>query len=189
MMLIRACDNAAFELGRHASVASVVVWATFAFICVGSAHAAPFAYISNDDGTVSVVDIETNTLATTIPVGRSPVGVAVNAGGIRAYVTNSDDNTGSVINTITRTVTKTIDVGIGTEGVAVSPSGKRIYVTNYGSDSVSVIKVRKGGHANSNLAATIPVGALPLGVVVSPDGSLVYVANNGVSNSISVIST
>src|SRR5258708_2724045 len=179
MMLIRACDNAAFKLGRHASVASVVVWATFAFICIGSAHAAPFAYISNDDGTVSVIDIATNTLATTIPVGGSPVGVAVNAAGSRVYVTNSDDNTVSVINTKTWTVTKTIDVGIGPEGVAVSPAGNRVYVTNYGSDSLSVIKVRKGNHAKSNLAPTIPDGALPLAVAVRPTGTLVYLATTG----------
>ena len=40
--------------------------------------AAPFGYVTNLlDNTVSVIDAATNTVVATIPVGNSPVGVAV----------------------------------------------------------------------------------------------------------------
>jgi DNA-binding beta-propeller fold protein YncE len=41
----------------------------------------------------------TNTVSTTIAVGRSPLWAAVSPGGTRVYVTNSGDNTISVIST------------------------------------------------------------------------------------------
>jgi YVTN family beta-propeller protein len=43
-----------------------------------NAMAAPFGYVTNLlDNTVSVIDAATNTVVATIPVGNSPVGVAV----------------------------------------------------------------------------------------------------------------
>jgi YVTN family beta-propeller protein len=55
----------------------------------GAARAAPFAYISNlSSNNVSVIDTANNTVVTTVPVGASPFGVAVNPAGTFAYVTN-----------------------------------------------------------------------------------------------------
>jgi YVTN family beta-propeller protein len=51
--------------------------------------AAPFAYVTNSGSkTVSVIDRATNTVAATVPVGVSPVGVAITPNGASAYVAN-----------------------------------------------------------------------------------------------------
>lgn len=75
-----------------------------------AAHAAPFAYIANfSSNDVSVVDIATNTVTATIPVGSQPHGVAVNAAGTRAYISS---NSGiSVLDTATNTIIATAPPG------------------------------------------------------------------------------
>src|SRR6185436_4741203 len=61
------------------------------------ALAAPFGYVVNHvDGTVSVIDTATNAVVSTVTVGDSPLGAAVNAAGTRAYVTNQLAPTGTV---------------------------------------------------------------------------------------------
>jgi YVTN family beta-propeller protein len=74
-------------------------------ICV-HVWAAPFAYIANSGSdSVSVIDTATNTVVgPPIPVGSTPIGVAVNPAGTRVYVANSGSNSVSVIDTATNTV-------------------------------------------------------------------------------------
>ncbi|MEV6183330.1 YncE family protein, partial [Streptomyces sp. NPDC052015] len=60
----------------------------------------------------------TNTV--TIPVGDSPVRVAITPDGSHAYVTNSASDDVSVIDTATNTVTTTIPVGDSPVGVAIA---------------------------------------------------------------------
>jgi YVTN family beta-propeller protein len=55
--------------------------------------------VSWGPGTVSEIDTATNTVTTTMTVGRLPRGVAVSPDSTRAYVTNTADNTVSVIST------------------------------------------------------------------------------------------
>ncbi|MFJ9371407.1 protein kinase, partial [Nocardia sp. NPDC101769] len=81
----------------------------------------------------------TYAVTATIPVGKGPVGVAVDPAGHSAYVTDNGANSVSVIDTITRTVTATIPVGNNPIGVAVDPAGHSAYVTDNGANSVSVI--------------------------------------------------
>lgn len=58
-----------------------------------------------------MVDAATNTVATTIPVGRYPFGVAVSPDGSKVYVTNGGSATVSVIATASNAVTATVPVG------------------------------------------------------------------------------
>ncbi len=138
-MLNRTGEILGFQVGSRASSWIVAVGVALAVICASSPHAAPFAYITNDSNNVSVVDTATNTVIATIPVGNSPVGVAVDPAGRRVYVANSSDNNVSVINIKTKKVRRTIPVGTDPEGIAVNPAGTRIYVTNNQDSSVSVI--------------------------------------------------
>ena len=79
---------------------------------IGFSANAQTAYIPNcGDGTVSVINVATNTIATTIAVGSQPNGVSVNPNGSKVYITNQNSNTVSVINSATNTVTATITVG------------------------------------------------------------------------------
>jgi len=156
----------------------------------GTAHAAPFAYITNSlDNNVSVIDTVLNNVVATVAVGTDPFGVAVNPAGAFAYVGNRGSNNVSVINIATNTVVTTIPVGPTPAGVALNPAGTRVYVVNGGRNSdgnsnntVSVIDT-----ATNSVIATVPVGSQPRGVVVNPAGTRVYVVNSNVS--VSVIDT
>lgn len=82
----------------------------FFILVLQVAHAkTSYAYVTNNaDNTVSVINVTTNLVVKTIPVGSMPYGVAVNQAGTAAYVTNSGTNTVSVISTATNAVTATI---------------------------------------------------------------------------------
>ncbi|MGZ3831922.1 MAG: beta-propeller fold lactonase family protein [Mucilaginibacter sp.] len=137
------------------------------------------AYITNRTAnTVSVINTNTNTVVSTIPVGKFPQGVSVSPDGSKVYVTNGTDGTVSVINTATNTVTATVPVGTNPSGIAVSPDGSTVYVSNsIPSGSVSVINA-----ATNTVTATITVGSINSGITVSPDGSKVYLACSSNSN-------
>jgi len=139
-----------------------------------------FAFIANNTtNNVSVVDIATNTIVSTISVGNGPVGVAVHPNGSRVYVANSASSTVSVINTTSFTVTATIALAAGSNpyGIAVSPDGSKVYTANNGGSSLSEISTATNTVTRTNL-----VGAGPVGIIVSPDGSRLYVTRpNGAS--------
>lgn len=147
------------------------------------------AYTANaGSNNVSVIDVATNSVTATIPVGSTPQGVTENAAGTRVYVTNNGAGTVSVIDTSTNSVTATISGFSRPAGIAVSPDGTRVYVVNVTSQTVSVIDTS----TNTITGTAIPVGTAPFRITASPDGSRVYVANQGVSpanGTISVIST
>lgn len=170
-------------------------------ICLGlftpAASAAPFDYVANyADGTMSVIDLSTNTVVTTIPnaaaatssapavagIGRNPLGVAINPAGTRVYVANYGDSTdvktpGTVAvvdadpSSATRnTVIATIAVGVRPETIAVHPGGTLAYVTNSVGNTVSAVDL-----TTNKETAKISVGGVPVGVAFTPDGKKAYV--------------
>jgi len=143
---------------------------------------AKYAYITNSgSATVSVIDITTNKVTSTINVGQYPYGVAVNPDGTKVYVSKEKSGTISVIDTAKNKVTATVRVGKNPWGVAVNPMGTKVYVANEGSKTVSVIDT-----ASNKVTATVYVGNYPCGVAVNPAGTKVYVANS-LDNTVSVI--
>ena len=120
------------------------------------AQQGPFAYVPNaGSNNISIIDTSTNTVASAaIPVGTSPVAVAVRGDESLAYVTNFLNNSVSVINTASNTVVASIPVGNFPNLIAISPDDTRVYVANQGSDTVSVINT-----ATNTVLATIPVEA------------------------------
>ncbi len=79
------------------------------------AEAAPFAYVANShSGTISVIDMASNTAVATITVGSTPFGVAITPDGKHAYVANQSSKTPgtvSVIDTDSNMVVATVPVG------------------------------------------------------------------------------
>jgi YVTN family beta-propeller protein len=133
------------------------------------------AYITNNyTDNVSVINIQTNGVIATVPVGSQPYGVAVSPDGTRAYIANGGSDNVSVINTITNTVVTTIPVGNGPMGLCVSPDGSSVYVANQNNNTVSVINT-----SSNTMVATIAVGSMPWSVCITPDGAKVYVVNYG----------
>lgn len=144
-----------------------------------------FAYIANSSSnTVSVVNVSSNTVLTTIPVGQSPAGVYLSPDHSKVYVANYNSNSISVINVTSNSVTSTISLSGQPSNLVVSPDGNTLYVTtNYNSGSVSVVNV-----SSNTEKQMITVGTNPQGIAISPDGRQVFVANFG-SNNVSVINT
>lgn len=140
-----------------------------------------YLYVSNADGSISVIDTATNTLLPqAINVGGSPGAMALSPDGGSLFVTqtpNFNANWISVIDTSTNTVSKVIDVGNGPAGVAFNPNPglPYAYVTNSNDSTVSVIDT-----GTLNVIGTFATGAGgddTLGVGVTPDGLSVYLAN------------
>ena len=151
---------------------------------VSIAGASPFAYITNgDSNNVSVIDVSTNKVTTSISVGSNPMGAAVNPNGTKVYVGNANSNNISIIDTATNIVTATVPVGSNPMGVTVSPDGKNVYVANHLNNTVSFFDT-----STNIVKSTVPVGKKPTGVAVSPDGKKVYVTNEG-DGTVSIIDT
>lgn len=141
-------------------------------------------YVSGQPtNTVSVIDAITNTVTGTIPVGDSPIGLALTPDGTRAYVACIASNTVDVIDTATNAVIDTVAVGVTPILLSVAPDGAHVYVTNVGNSTVSVIDT-----ATDTVTATIGVSAQPRFPKVSPDGMHMYVANAD-ADTIAVIDT
>ncbi len=144
-----------------------------------------FAYVTNFfDGTVSKIDLGTNTVAATIPVGSNPIGIVVSPDGSKVYAVNNSSGTVSVISAADNTSITAVAVGINPLGVAVNPAGTFVYVTNSGGNSISIIKT-----ADNSVTTKLDfhLGA-PSGVAVNAAGTLVYITNFS-SNTLSFFDT
>ena len=99
----------------------------------------PTAYVANNlDGTVTPIDLATQTAEPPITVGSDPSAIAITPDGTTAYVTGSG-NTVTPIDVATQTAEPTITVGSDPSAAAFSPDGTTAFVANYGSDSVTPI--------------------------------------------------
>ena len=160
----------------------ILITAAIAAIGPAATTAAAVASVSRGRSGPQVVTAHVRVTAT-IPVGRFPVGVAVNPRTDTIYVANANSGTVSVISGRTNTVVATIRVGRVPGGVAVNPRTNTIYVTNERRPgTVQVIS----GQTNT-VVATIRVGRVPAGVAVNPRTDTIYVANAN-SGTVSVIS-
>ena len=127
-------------------------------------------YFSNrGSDNVAVVDLETLTLTTVVPVGRLPAGIAIDPQGTSVYVANKQGDSVMVIDTKTHQVVQTIDVGGSPMGVAVTPDGAAVYVTNLYDGTVSVIDT-----ASHSVKQTIKVGPSlrAFGAFIGPDSPI-----------------
>ena len=140
------------------------------------------AYIPNaGSATVSVIDVATNTVVSTIPVGNGPTSIAAAADGQTVYATHRGHDRVVVIDVASEAVVATINVGRLPNGLALSPDGARLYVANYDDDSVSVIDTAAG-----NVVSTVLGVGDPVGLTVTPDGQSVYVTRQ-VGSDVAVI--
>ena len=127
------------------------------------------AYITNTSGSsVSVIDIETNTVIALIETGYGPYGIDVSPDGDRVYVTTDEEGI-FVIDAVTNTVVTTIPVNADT--VAVSPDGKAIYAVSAWQGTLTAIDT-----ATYEILGSVAIGSYPRGVAVKKDGTQVYVA-------------
>ncbi|MCP4450214.1 MAG: YncE family protein [Planctomycetes bacterium] len=142
-----------------------------------------YAYITNsgdfgDDigDDLSIIDLATNAVVATVPVGSFPQGVAVSPAGTAVYVANSMSNDFTVIDTMTHTAT-TIAAGANPTGVTVHPDGTRIYLANADFFGEAVSSVSVIDRATNTIIDEIFCGNGSITVAVHPDGTMAYVPN------------
>ncbi len=87
--------------------------------------------VNQDVDSVSIIDLTNGAVQKTLPVGRGPAGVAVDALLKRAYVTNEDDGTVSVIDLAGLAVIQTLPLGasVRPEAIALIPGSGVAFVT------------------------------------------------------------
>ena len=124
-------------------------FALFAFACFALSPSAGISATSDgrqlfvlaaDSNSVTVIDSDTDQIMTNIPVGQSPIRLAMTPDGLKAYVSNTASNTVSVIDTLNPHVTATISTGhAGPQEITVTPDGGRVFVGHQYSGDVAVI--------------------------------------------------
>ena len=147
--------------------------ATSLLLPAAAAMAAPFAYITNQGShDVSVIDIATQRVVGTVPVGRAPAGVVASSRNGRVYVSNPDSKTISVIDMRLQAVVQTLPAGDGPVGIDAADDGSALFAADWYGNRLLVYAL--GGVVTAPVA--IAVGRAPAGVAVAPGGRLVYVA-------------
>lgn len=143
-----------------------------------------FAYVPNFLGSsVSVVDIASGSVATTIDVDGYPFGTTVSPDGGFVFITyfgegGLDDGV-HVIDTASRTVIDSYALGdartVEPNAVAVDVARGLLYVTESLRDALAIIDLS----AETDAISEVPVGDNPIGVTIGPGPRAVYVANKG----------
>jgi YVTN family beta-propeller protein len=136
-------------------------------------------YVANaGSGKVTVIDVPTLTVKTTISVGANPLAIVASADNNCLYVANQGSNNVTVINTSNDTATAApIAVGSGPMFLRFDNKLQRVYVVNKGGSTVSVIA--HSADCNSTLlVSAIPVGPTPQSLTVLSDGTRAYTANS-----------
>jgi YVTN family beta-propeller protein len=181
------------------------VLACFLALALPAPSHADRAYVSNEDGqSVSVLDTEKAEVIATIPVGKRPRGMKLNADGTRLYVAVSglpkcpptvpDEECAklerdlsadgiAVVDTRANKLLEILKAGSDPEQFDISKDGKRLFVANEDVATTSVVDVASG-----KVIQRIPVGREPEGVVLAPNGRWVLVTNES-DNAVSVIDT
>jgi len=141
----------------------------------GTALAAPFAYITNQGShDVTVIDLATQQVLSTVPVGRSPAGVVASSRAGKVFVSNPDSKTISVIDMRLQRVVDTLAAGDGPVGIDASADGGWLFVADWYASRLLVYKLHAAGVQPDVFA--VDVGRAPAGVAAHPAGRHVFVA-------------
>ena len=129
-------------------------------------------YVSNQsDGTVSEVDLTTNTVLRSIQVGGHPQELVLSPGGTLLFVA---DESGSVQIWSLRQGTKRGDIQVpgGAFAMAVSPDWHQLYISSSLGGAVYMIDWKTGATLK-----TVTTGGMPRRIAFTADGTTAVVAN------------
>ncbi|MFH5209971.1 serine/threonine-protein kinase [Antrihabitans sp. NCIMB 15449] len=121
---------------------------------------------------VAIANGPAASIATTIPVGTTPVAVVIEANLRKLYAANADDSSISVIDVDSGAVTTSIDVGTTPVGLAVDSDTQTLYVANIGDGTLSVIDA-----STDSVTATIDIGKAIARIAVDPGTSSLFASN------------
>lgn len=122
-------------------------------------------------GGISVIDLSTYKVVTTVQTGPLPNYAVANSDGKRIYVSNAGNNTISEIDPRNWTVTRNLPTGESPEHIVLSPDDGTLYVNNVDAGTVIAISLKEGV-----VAKTYTVGGQLHGVDLSDDGTILFVS-------------
>jgi DNA-binding beta-propeller fold protein YncE len=141
-----------------------------------------FAFAS--DNRMFVIDLKASPpkLINTLTLGKKPSGMAINAAGTLALVTNRDDGSISVLSIAGKEVkiTDTVSVGAGADqlsAVTITPDGKRALAAKSAANKIAMLTI--AGDKVTYDKHDLPTGIFPYNVLVAPNGKLAVTADNG----------
>jgi YVTN family beta-propeller protein len=141
----------------------------------------------NGTSRVAVIDLKTNTLKTTIPVGSGPLGATVTPDGRIGVVCNFNGGTMTFLDltvdppVVTGTITTSPEIPFP-ESITVTPDG-RFGIVADGDGESDVVSVDLKLRTVVGKVAGVPSNQ---GIAVTPDGSLVLVLSSN-TNQVSVL--
>jgi YVTN family beta-propeller protein len=144
-----------------------------------------FAYVVNaDSGTMSVIDLSTNTAKLAIPITASgtaeiasPTYVAITPNGGFAWATYSASNFTSVVNTSTNVLATSVPTGFDSNGVAISPDGSLAYVVSDSLGGIALVDTQTN-KVTSVVALADDLGFVQgIQAVAAQDGTFLYVVS------------
>ena len=158
----------------------ILIPASFAFSVTRD-----LAFITNEfSDTVSVIDIASNIVIKTIPVGDGPFSIGVSPDGNYAYVGNRAGESISVISVSGLRVVDTIPLGATARGVAVSPDSSRIYVATSNPSNLKIIQA-----SDNSVIGDFPILSNPQAITVHPSGQFVYISEAAFAGAVTVFNT
>ena len=182
-------DNPAIGLSANGigNIASFVAVNNTKFPVTATITATPassgFAYIADYFlNIVSVINLSSNTVVATIPVGLNPHNVDISDDGNFVYVANYHGGSISVINAATNTVVGNIVTDDYQEAIVLSSDGQRAYSISGGGKFYTINTV------TNTVINTFPLNLTSNSMCLSADGKYVYIAPH-YSNEVVVFNT
>jgi len=126
------------------------------------------------NGNVSIIDVATGELKTTIPSGPGCEAIAISPDGSEVWAGNRRGDTITIIDTQTRNVKEKIDCRGYPLRIKFTPDGKRALVTCPAANRVAVFDSK-----SHEEIATVTTKPVPVGIDITPDGKRAFTANNG----------
>jgi YVTN family beta-propeller protein len=132
-------------------------------------------------GTVSVIDLTTNTVIKTIPVGLHPTGMTLS--GPLLFVANANSDSVTEIDTTNNHVIRTISLkpfagaNLGSTPSALTVVGAYLFVTLATNNAVAVVDLN-ADQAAQPLVGFIPTAAYPVDIAYDPARNQLVVANS-----------
>ena len=130
---------------------------------------------------VAIIDIRSDEVIATVPVGNVPHQVAVSDSLGKMVTSNTHDNTISIVDLKTLQTAATVVLGNEPEHMEIDPAGNILAVGNIGEGTVSLVSLVE----NKELKRIAGLHE-PHNMTFSPDGSQLFVGNLG-ANFVSVI--
>lgn len=132
---------------------------------------------SGANGSLTVIDAQTNRIAAKLRLGKQPTAIAVNRSGTRLYITNAGSNSISVVDASTHHTLGAAGAGESPQAVSVTPDETTLVVANGHSGSVILMDLSPAGLPHLRAAFNGCPGAGSIAVL--PDSTKTFIACSG----------